>query len=378
MSARASPSRIGGSETTSRAACDWKSSSWPAARPPPMSASAVRFQARKVRSLASVKRGSGSRPTARRSSRRAIEQPQQPVLVEYGNAQGLRLGELRAGVLARDDIVGLLGDARRDPPAGGHDPLAGLLAREVGQRAGEHERFAGQRTLAGRRALELERDALAAQVLEERAHVLVGELLVDPLGHLRADARRRLDLLGRGRQQRIDRAELLGEVAPGDVADLLQADGEEHAPEAAVLGRGDVGHRAVGADLAPALELGQLLGLEPVVVARRPDQPRLLQLGDLLLAEAVDVHRPARDEVLEQLPAALGALPVRALREDLALDRDRLGVAERAALGRPRQGRPLLVVDDVRRRRQDLRYDVAGAQHYDVLARAQVLADDVL
>src|ERR671930_1424481 len=97
------PSPIGGSATTSCAAVESKSSNWPAASPPPMSAIAVRFQARKVRSLASVKRGSGSRPTARRSSDGAIEQPEQARLVEHGDPQRLRLGQLRAGVLAGHD-----------------------------------------------------------------------------------------------------------------------------------------------------------------------------------------------------------------------------------------------------------------------------------
>ena len=75
---------------------------------------------------------------------------------------------------------------------------------------------------------------------------------------------------------------------------------------------------------------------QAVVVARGLDQARLLELGDLLLPQPVDVHRPARDVVLEQLPAALGAVAVGALGEDLALDLDRLGLAERAALGRAR------------------------------------------
>ena len=117
---------------------------------------------------------------------------------------------------------------------------------------------------------------------------------------------------------------------------------------------------------------------QAVVVGRRAHQAGLLELGDLLLAEPVDVHRAARDEVLEQLPAALGAVAVRALGEDLPLELDRLGVAERAVLGRPRDRRALLVLDDVRRGREDLRDDVAGAQDDDVVARADVLAGDVL
>ena len=59
-----------------------------------------------------------------------------------------------------------------------------------------------------------------------------------------------------------------------------------------------------GRDLAEALELDQLLLGQPVEVGRRLHEARVLQHRDLLLAEAVDVHRAARDEVLEQLPRA--------------------------------------------------------------------------
>src|SRR3954452_20824157 len=54
---------IGGSETSNRTASESKPRNSAAASPPPTSASAVRFQARYVRSLASVKRGSGSSPS---------------------------------------------------------------------------------------------------------------------------------------------------------------------------------------------------------------------------------------------------------------------------------------------------------------------------
>src|SRR3954453_2757145 len=54
---------IGGSETSNRTASESKRRNSAAASPPPTSASAVRFQARYVRSLAGVKRGSGSSPS---------------------------------------------------------------------------------------------------------------------------------------------------------------------------------------------------------------------------------------------------------------------------------------------------------------------------
>src|SRR3954465_4105021 len=54
---------IGGSATSSRPTWGARRRTPAAASPPPTSASAVRFQARYVRSLASVKRGSGSSPS---------------------------------------------------------------------------------------------------------------------------------------------------------------------------------------------------------------------------------------------------------------------------------------------------------------------------
>ena len=67
------------------------------------------------------------------------------------------------------------------------------------------------------------------------------------------------------------------------------------------------GERDLACELAAPMTVRQLI------------QRQGVQLRHLLLAEAVDVHRAARDEVLEQLPAALGALEVRALGEHLAL-----------------------------------------------------------
>src|SRR3954468_15272992 len=151
---------MGGSATAGRAPSLRNSSSCPAASPPPMSASDVRIQARYVRSLARVKRTSGSSPTSRTSARRAIEQAQQARLVDDRDAEALGLLELRARRRAGDDVVGLLRHRARDPPAGREDALGGLLSGEIGQGSGEHERLAVQRALAGWRALLLELDEL--------------------------------------------------------------------------------------------------------------------------------------------------------------------------------------------------------------------------
>ena len=78
---------------------------------------------------------------------------------------------------------------------------------------------------------------------------------------------------------------------------------------------------------------------------------------------------PRETKCLSSCQRRSGHCAVRALGEDLALDLDRRRVAERAALGRARDRRALLAVDDVRRGREHLRDDVAGAQDDDLVAR---------
>ena len=82
--------------------------------------------------------------------------------------------------------------------------------------------------------------------------------------------------------------------------------------------------------------------------------------------------------MLEQLPLARRADAVRALGEDGALGLDRRGPARRALLRRRGRLRAALALDRVRRRRDDLRDHVARAQHDHLVARADVLAGDVL
>ena len=82
--------------------------------------------------------------------------------------------------------------------------------------------------------------------------------------------------------------------------------------------------------------------------------------------------------MLEELPRARGAVTVWADREDALRRLDRLGVAEGAPAGRLRRRRAVASLRDVRCGREHLRYHVAGAQHDHLLARANVLAQQVL
>src|SRR4051794_16890761 len=98
------------------------------------------------------------------------QQFEQPGLVEHGHPEALGLLELGARRRAGYDIVGLLRHAGGNTPARAFDALGRLLAREVRQRAGQDERLARERPLAGWRTLQRHADADAAQVLEQRAH----------------------------------------------------------------------------------------------------------------------------------------------------------------------------------------------------------------
>src|SRR5262249_32815055 len=64
-------------------------------------------------------------------------------LVDHGHAELARLLELRARVLARQEIVGLLRDRAAHLGAGGFEPLLPGRARLV-ERPGDHKRLAGQ------------------------------------------------------------------------------------------------------------------------------------------------------------------------------------------------------------------------------------------
>ena len=82
--------------------------------------------------------------------------------------------------------------------------------------------------------------------------------------------------------------------------------------------------------------------------------------------------------MLEQLPGPRRAIAVGAEREHAVGRLDRGGGAERAPRRRLRWRRAMLALGHVRRRREHLRDHIAGAQHDHILARADVLAQEVL
>src|SRR5204862_2012349 len=99
----------------------------------------------------------------------AREELAQPGLVEHLGAEFLGLGELRAGAVAGDDVVGALGDRAGHLPPRAPDHRRRLLARHVRKRPGEDERSPLERPALGPPLLsgELESQAPLAQAADE-------------------------------------------------------------------------------------------------------------------------------------------------------------------------------------------------------------------
>src|SRR5215211_1109569 len=74
-----------------------------------------------------------------------LNQPFELRLVDYLNAQLVRLVELAAGFIAGQDVVGLFADAATGAPAVLLDDLLNRLAGVILERAGDDDGFAGER-----------------------------------------------------------------------------------------------------------------------------------------------------------------------------------------------------------------------------------------
>ena len=228
--------------------------------------------------------------------------------------------ELRPGVRAGDDVVGLARDGRGHAAAQPGDAGLRLVAGHLVE-ARRSGRTSFRRAASGPagRAASSSTTPTSREVLHR---LLVGGLVEeepDRLGDPRADPVDLGDLLHGGARHAIDRAEVLGQEPGRALADEADAEGVEDAGQPAAPGAGDrvgeVGRRLLG----QPLELGELGDGEPVEVGEVADQPALDELVDDGLAQVLDVHGPARPEVEERLLELRGAGGVRAADDDLAL-----------------------------------------------------------
>src|SRR5438552_8014928 len=163
----------------------------------------------------------------------APEQCEERRLVEHRRPELLRFRELRARVGARDDVVGLLRDAARDAAAGGDDAALGLAARQRIERAGEHDRLAGED--AGRCLRRLRRDAGLQESRDDGAIVTLAREAAHARRDLGPDAVHREQVfLGRV-HDRADVAKAVGENLRQMLADVADAERVEKAVERGFL-----------------------------------------------------------------------------------------------------------------------------------------------
>ena len=94
---------------------------------------------------------------------------------------------------------------------------------------------------------------------------------------------------------------MAGEQPRRRLADLRNAERVDEPVERNAPALVDRGDELRGAELAPALALGDAVGVEPEDVARPADQPVLPERLDVLVAEPLDVEAVAGDEMLEPL-----------------------------------------------------------------------------
>src|SRR5918996_6584587 len=113
-----------------------------------------------------------------------LQQPHERVLVEHGHTELLGLRQLRARILARDDVVRLLRDATGHLGAPRLERRLGLLAGKALEAAGEHDGDARERLLLAGRARDrsLEVHPRRPELLDHLEVPLPGEELLDALG----------------------------------------------------------------------------------------------------------------------------------------------------------------------------------------------------
>ena len=230
---------------------------------------------------------------------------------------------------------------------------------------------------AGASPGQLEREPGGGEIVEHLGVGGKGQPGGDRLGDDRADALDLGDLVRPGGAQGGQRAEVLRDRLGGDRAHVRDAEAEQHAPERPLARARDRRDDVLGRALLEAVELGQLLGGQRIEVGRPAHEAELPEARDQLLAHAVDVERPARDEVPQPLEPAARAVRVDAAVDGLALEAHDLAAAGRAVVGHAELA--LAAVAPGQDGPDDLRDHVARALDDHVIADAHVLElDDVL
>ncbi len=164
---------------------------------------------------------------------------------------------------------------------------------------------------------------------------------------------------------------------PGHLgAHVGDAQGEEHPGQGPLLAGINVARDLGGQLISHALQRQELLFLQIVQVGQVLDQPLANKDPTPLLPQAIDIHRPLADEVLEQLQELGWARGIGAAMHGFSRRFHHRAAAHRAVAGHLEH--PLLTGASGHHRAHHLGDHIAGPLHHHPVADADVFAPDVL
>src|SRR2546422_5935386 len=227
------------------------------------------------------------------------------VLVENVELQFLCLLQLRAGARSGHNIVRFGAHASGGLPTQlAHHRLRVRAAHRL-QRAGEHEGFAGEWSIAeklGFRGL----DARREELLDERSARTL-KVHVYLTRHARADSLDPAQILFGGALQLLDGSEIRRQQRGGRLADLGNAKRVQEMPQLGPAARCDTVEQVLGRLVGESIQLHELILAQPVEVARVFDCASVDELRECRVAKSLDVYdRGVMPQPLESLSAAEG------------------------------------------------------------------------
>ena len=258
------------------------------------------------------------------------------------------------------------------------DQGLGLVTTHGRQCTGQHQGSAGQalRARLGRLALVPAQPA-GAQLLDDLAVVRLGEELDDAARNHRPHVVELLQCRLVCFHQRVQTAEVPGEILGGRFADIANAECEDEAGERRVSAPVDRGQQVRRGFLAHARQIGQLDDAKAVQIGWRAHDRRVDQLFDQLVAQAVDVDRSATGEMDQRL------LSLRRTEQAAGATGDRLVFAANDMRAAHRTAdrhheRPLVAVATLDDRCDHLRDHVPCPSDDDLVADQQTLAANLV
>ncbi len=219
-----------------------------------------------------------------------------------GNAELLCFGQLGTSSLPRHQHIGLGRYRTRYLGPQRLQRRLGVVARQGGQGAGQHEGLAGKGLLRGLFLLDGRPvDAGSQQGLQHLHVVRLTQEVVDMLGHHIAHVSHFEQLLHRCSAQGIQGEEVVGKVERSRLPHFADPQGKQEARQGGTARSIDCGYQIEGRFLPHPLKTGQLDGVEAEQISGSLHQPLVHQLLDNLVAKAVHIHGATGGEVLDRL-----------------------------------------------------------------------------